>query len=62
MPDDPIAVVGAGIAGASVAYHLSERTDRPVVVYDRGSPAGETTARSAAFFGFYGSDLERQLK
>ncbi|MFB6301763.1 MAG: NAD(P)/FAD-dependent oxidoreductase [Haloferacaceae archaeon] len=62
MSARPVAVVGGGIAGASVAYHLAARTDRPVVVYERGALAGETTARSAAFFGFYGSDLERRLK
>lgn len=62
MPDPEIAIVGGGIAGASVAYHLAERTDRPITVYDRGPLAGETTAKSAAFFGFYGSAVERQLK
>jgi glycine/D-amino acid oxidase-like deaminating enzyme len=62
MSDPDIAVVGGGIAGASVAYHLSGRTDRPTVVYERGTLSGETTAKSAAFFGFYGSDAERPLK
>lgn len=62
MRDDHIAVIGGGIAGASAAYHLSERTDRPIVVYERGALAGETTAKSAAYFGFHGSDLERRLK
>lgn len=62
MGDDAIAVIGGGIAGASVAYHLGERTDRPIVVYERAAIAGETTAKSAAFFGFHGSDVERRLK
>jgi len=57
-----IAVVGGGIAGASVAWHLSERTDRRVVVYERGEVAAETTAKSAAFFGFYGSEVEERMK
>jgi len=57
-----IAVIGAGIAGASIAYHLTRLTDRPVTVYDRGEIAGETTAKSAAFFGFYGTEIERRMK
>ena len=57
-----VAVIGGGIAGASVAYHLSELSDASVTVFERGSLAGETTARSAAFFGFYGSEVERRLK
>lgn len=62
MTGPDIAVIGGGIAGASVAYHLADRTDRPITVYDRGPLAGETTAKSAAFFGFYGSAVERRLK
>lgn len=62
MDGPDIAVIGGGIAGASVAWHLSERTDREVVVYERGEVAGETTAKSAAFFGFYGSAVEERLK
>jgi len=30
-----------GIVGASVAYHLGERTDAPVVVYERGTRCGD---------------------
>ncbi len=56
------AVIGAGIAGASIAFHLSRLADRPVTVYDRGEVAGATTAKSAAFFGFYGTDTERRMK
>ncbi|MDY6818512.1 MAG: FAD-dependent oxidoreductase [Halobacteriales archaeon] len=62
MTDTDIAVVGAGIAGASVAAHLSALGEHDITVYERGSLAGETTAKSAAYFGFYGSELERRLK
>lgn len=47
---DRIAIVGGGIAGASVAYHLSSRTETPVVVFERGAVAAETTGRSTAVF------------
>jgi len=57
-----IAVIGAGIAGASIAFHLTRLTDHLVTVYERGEIAGETTAKSAAFFGFYGSEIERRMK
>lgn len=58
-----VAIVGAGIAGASVAYHLSRQgwTGR-ITVFDRSPVADETTAKSAAFFGFYGTPTERRMK
>lgn len=63
MTADPdVVVIGAGIAGASVAWHLSARSDLTVQVFDRGGLADETTAKSAAFFGFYGHPVERELK
>jgi sarcosine oxidase subunit beta len=57
-----VAVIGAGIAGASIAYHLTRLSDRSVTVYERGEVADETTAKSTAFFGFYGSETERRMK
>ncbi|MFB6299128.1 MAG: NAD(P)/FAD-dependent oxidoreductase [Halobacteriales archaeon] len=62
MTETDIAIIGAGIAGASIAAHLSALGDHDITVYERGRLAGETTAKSAAYFGFYGSDLERRLK
>jgi len=62
MAEPPIVVVGGGISGASVAYHLSERTDRAVVVYDRQSLASETTTKSAAFVGYYGGENGARLR
>ncbi|MFB6105910.1 MAG: NAD(P)/FAD-dependent oxidoreductase [Halobacteriaceae archaeon] len=56
-----VAVVGGGIAGASVAWHLAER-DVPVTVYERGALADETTRKSAAFVGLYGTETEVAMK
>ena len=57
-----IAIIGGGIAGASIAYHLSKNTDHSVEVYERGKLAGETTSRSAAVFGHYGNATEVKMK
>lgn len=57
-----VAVIGGGIAGSSVAYHLADRTDASITLFERRSMAGETTAKSAAFFGFYGGEVERRMK
>lgn len=57
-----IAIVGSGIVGASVAYHLSEQTDRPVTVYERQAPASETTYKSMAMFGLYGDPVQYRMK
>lgn len=56
-----VAVVGAGIAGVSVAWELA--TDRTVVLLERESqPAYHTTGRSAAMFlESYGSPDVRRL-
>lgn len=56
------AVVGGGIAGASVAYHLSERTDESVTVFERREPGGETTAKSMAMYGLYGDATQYRMK
>ncbi|WP_416839987.1 NAD(P)/FAD-dependent oxidoreductase [Haloferax sp. DFSO52] len=55
-------IVGGGIVGASIAYHLSERTDEPVHVYEKGTLANETTRKSFAFFGFYGDETQYRMK
>lgn len=46
---DPVVVVGGGIVGASVAYHLTEASV-PVTLYERGALGGGTTADSVAMF------------
>lgn len=50
--EESIAVVGAGIAGASVAYHLGASSDAPVTVFERGAIGAETTGKSTAVFRF----------
>ena len=47
----PIVVVGGGIVGASIAYHLRD-ADRPVVLLEKGDLlGGGTTAESVAMLG-----------
>jgi glycine/D-amino acid oxidase-like deaminating enzyme len=43
-----VAVIGAGIVGASIAYHLARRGAR-ITLLDRGPPAGEATEKSFAW-------------
>jgi glycine/D-amino acid oxidase-like deaminating enzyme len=45
-----VAVIGAGIVGASVAYHLARR-GAAVTLIDKGQPAGECTGKSFAWIG-----------
>ncbi len=47
MSRGPVAIVGAGVVGASVAYHLARRGRRDVVLLDRaGGPAQGSTGRA----------------
>ena len=55
-------VIGGGIVGSSVAYHLSRRTDAPVTVYEQGELGAETTRKSLAFFGYYGDAVQWRMK
>jgi len=55
-------IIGGGIVGASIAYHLSERTDENIVLFERQSPASETTYKSVAQFGFYGDEAQYRMK
>jgi glycine/D-amino acid oxidase-like deaminating enzyme len=45
-----VAVIGAGIVGSSVAYHLARR-GAVVTLIDKGQPAGECTGKSFAWIG-----------
>jgi sarcosine oxidase subunit beta len=54
-------VVGAGVVGASVAFHLAERGMAPLVL-DRDGPAAGSTARSGALIrAHYPTALEADL-
>lgn len=62
MNNQSIAIIGGGIVGGSIAYHIGKETDGKVMVFERGEIAGETTARSGSTFGWYGDNPQRQLK
>lgn len=56
-----VIVVGAGVVGASVAFHLAERGVETLVV-DRSGPAAGSTARSGALIrAHYATPLEADL-
>jgi sarcosine oxidase, subunit beta len=51
MSTATVAVIGGGVMGASVAYHLAARGWRDVVILDRGAGPGEgSTARATGGF------------
>ena len=61
MPDYDFAVIGAGIAGASVAYELQAH-GRVVLLEREPLPGHHTTGRSAAVLvQNYGNDVVRRL-
>jgi len=62
MVVDRIVVIGGGIVGASVASHLGERTDDPVVVYDSGELAAETTDKATAMIGVSDPDPYHRMQ
>jgi sarcosine oxidase, subunit beta len=56
-----VVVIGAGVVGASVAFHLAERGIETLVV-DRGAPASGSTTRSGALIrAHYPTALEADL-
>lgn len=58
-----IAVIGSGVGGLSIAYHLSSVTDAEIVVYERNDElAMETTAKSGAFIGHWGHESSARLE
>jgi sarcosine oxidase subunit beta len=51
MPTAEVVIVGGGVVGASVAYHLAARGCRDVVVLERGARSGEgSTGRATGGF------------
>jgi len=63
MSGASVAVVGGGVIGASVAYHLGVRGVRDVVVLDRGATSGEgsTGRATGGFRAQFGSPINVRL-
>ena len=63
MTGETIGIIGGGITGASVAYHLADATERDVVVLEQDSLVSKTTSKSAAYVGFRGGHtaVQREL-
>ena len=57
----PICVIGAGIIGASAAFHLVESGARDVIVIDAGEPLSGTTPAGAGFVARFGADHNRRI-
>jgi len=51
-----VVVIGGGVGGASVAYHLTERGERDVVLVDRDELTSGSTFHSAGLVGQLRSD------
>lgn len=58
---EPIVVVGAGVLGLSVAWHLAKRGATDVTVVDAGPPLSATTPAGAGFVIPAAADLTRDL-
>src|SRR5919199_3407208 len=58
-----VVIVGGGVGGASVAYHLAARGCRDVVVLERGARAGEgsTGRATGGFRAQFGTRVNVQL-
>lgn len=63
MTGGPIVVVGAGVIGASAAWHLASRGWRDIVVVDRGSGPGEgsTGRATGGYRAQYGTAINVRL-
>ena len=51
-----VIVIGAGIVGASIAYHLSRRKDVVVTVLERDEPCAGASGHSFAWLNSFGKD------
>lgn len=63
MTTASVAVIGGGVIGASVAYHLATRGWRDVVILDRGAGPGEgsTSRATGGFRAQYGTPINVRL-
>jgi sarcosine oxidase, subunit beta len=63
MRNPGVVIVGAGVMGASAAYHLAARDRRDVLVIDSGSAAGEgsTSRATGGFRAQYGTAINVRL-
>jgi sarcosine oxidase subunit beta len=63
MTTASVAVIGGGVIGASVAYHLAVRGWRDVVILDRGEGPGEgsTSRATGGFRAQYGTSINVRL-
>jgi sarcosine oxidase subunit beta len=63
MRSPGVVIVGAGVMGASVAYHLAARGRRDVLVIDSGSAPGEgsTSRATGGFRAQYGTAINIRL-
>lgn len=52
-----VAIVGAGVIGASIAFHLAERGVRRVALVERGQVASGNTAKSGAIVRMHYSNM-----
>ena len=46
-----VVIIGSGIAGSSIAYHLTERGWRDIVVLEQGAVDGGTTSHAPGLVG-----------
>ena len=55
-----VVIIGGGVVGASVAYHLAARGCREVLVLERGAGpgAGSTGRATGGFRAQFGTELE----
>ena len=56
IEDVDVVVVGAGLLGSSVAYHLSKMKDRRVLVVDKNQPASCATSQSVGLLVHVSAD------
>lgn len=63
MQSADVVVIGAGVVGASIAYHLAARGCADVLVLDRGSAPGEgsTGRATGGFRAQFGSEVNVRL-